>query len=435
MKPVAFILKGYPRLSETFIAQEIEALEQRGLNIRIISLRHPTDPTIHPVHRRIRASVNYLPEYLHDEPLRVWRAWLKVRRLPGYAGARRLWLDDLRRDPTPNRVRRFGQALVLAAELDGAVDQLHAHFLHTPASVARYTAHMTGRAWSCSAHAKDIWTTAEWEKREKLAEVDWLVTCSQVAHDHLAALAPGKNNDGTVALAYHGINLAQFPAPNSALDSAGDAAGDAAENRRDGGAPSDPVRILSVGRAVAKKGYDDVLAALAALPPDLHWHFDHIGGGALSEQLKAGAERLGLAGRITWHGAQPQEAVLAAMRAADIFVLASRIAGDGDRDGLPNVLMEAQSQALACVATDVSAIPELIDHGITGLLVAPEDHAALSRALAGLMADPARRNALGQAGQVRVREAFSHDFWIERLAKKFGLPEPTAEIGNVAREA
>src|ERR1700676_3854929 len=82
--PVAFILKGYPRLSETFIAQEILALEQRGLDILIVSLRHPTDPTTHPVHRQIEAPVLYLPEYLKDEPRRVWQGWRRARRLPGY---------------------------------------------------------------------------------------------------------------------------------------------------------------------------------------------------------------------------------------------------------------------------------------------------------------------------------------------------------------
>ena len=114
---VAFVLKGYPRLSETFIAQEILALERRGLDILIVSLRHPTDRATHPVHDQIRAAVLYLPEYLNQEPRRVWRGWLRSRRLPGYRAARGAWLADLRRDPTPNRVRRFGQALVLAAEL------------------------------------------------------------------------------------------------------------------------------------------------------------------------------------------------------------------------------------------------------------------------------------------------------------------------------
>ncbi len=418
-KPVAFILKGYPRLSETFIAQEIEALERRGLDIRIVSLRHPTDRALHPVHRRISASVNYLPEYLYREPMRVWRAWKLVRRWPGYGAARALWLGDLWRDRSPNRIRRFGQALVLAAELADEVRHLHAHFLHTPASVTRYAAHLTARTWSCSAHAKDIWTTPAWEKREKLADLDWLVTCSGAAHDHLAALAPrnkepnnGRDNArSTVELIYHGIDLGQFAPPTTARAD------------RDGRKEGDPVRILSVGRTVGKKGYDDLIAALAALPPSLHWRLVHIGGGNLSGKLQRQAKRAGIADQITWRGAQPQEAVLAAYREADIFVLASRIAGDGDRDGLPNVLMEAQSQGLACIATRVSAIPELITHEKTGILVEGRDRAELGRALARLIAEPARRRQLGQAGQKRVRTGFSHEFWIERLARKFALPE------------
>ena len=134
---VAFVLKGYPRLSETFIAQEIRALEKRGLDIRIISLRHPTDRRIHPVHEEIKASVTYLPEYLYKEPHRVLRGWLSARAKPGYNTAQRIWLRDLIRDATPNRVRRFGQAVVLARELPPEVRHLHAHFIHTPASVTR----------------------------------------------------------------------------------------------------------------------------------------------------------------------------------------------------------------------------------------------------------------------------------------------------------
>ena len=141
---VAIVVKGYPRLSETFIAQEIRGLEKRGLDLRIVSLRHPTDPARHPVHDEIAAPVTYLPEYLWQEPLRCFRAWRRARKMPGYRAARAAFLADLRRDPTPNRVRRFGQACVLAAELDGRIDWLHAHFLHTPGSVARYAARLLG---------------------------------------------------------------------------------------------------------------------------------------------------------------------------------------------------------------------------------------------------------------------------------------------------
>ena len=112
---VAFVLKGYPRLSETFIAQEMLALERRGLEILIVSLRQPTDRATHPVHRLIRAPVLYLPEYLHQEPGRVWRGWLSSHRRSGYRRAQAAWLADVRRDPTPNRVRRFGQAVGLGS--------------------------------------------------------------------------------------------------------------------------------------------------------------------------------------------------------------------------------------------------------------------------------------------------------------------------------
>jgi glycosyltransferase involved in cell wall biosynthesis len=406
MSRIAFVLKGYPRLSETFIAQEIHALEQRGLDILIASLRHPTDKTTHPVHRQIRAERLYLPEYLHQEPRRVWRGWRRARRLAGYRAARRAWLRDLARDLTPNRIRRFGQALVLAAELPSDVDRLHAHFLHTPASVTRYAAIMLGLPWTVSAHAKDIWTTPDWEKREKLAEADWAVTCTASGHAHLASLAP---EPGTVSLCYHGVSLDRFPPPSRHGSDA------------DGSDPANPVMLLSVGRAVAKKGYDDLLAALALLPRELSWRFVHIGGGPLAQSLKDDAARLGLAERIEWRGPRPQPEVLAAYCEADLFVLAAKIASDGDRDGLPNVLLEAQSQGLACVSTSLSGIPELIEDGETGLLVPPGDRAALAAALARLIRDPRLRARFAAAGEARIRAAFDADIAIEALAAKFGL--------------
>jgi glycosyltransferase involved in cell wall biosynthesis len=190
------------------------------------------------------------------------------------------------------------------------------------------------------------------------------------------------------------------------------------------------VRLLSVGRAVEKKGYDVLLDALARLPKDLHWRLTHIGGGELRPKLKAKAAALGLEGRIDWLGSRTQEEVLAASRTADLFVLASRIADDGDRDGLPNVLMEAQSQGLPCLSTDVSGVPELIRDGETGCLVPPGDPAALATALASLIGDPARRHALGSAGAARVRAAFDHDAAIDRLADRL-----RADIGMTKVEA
>lgn len=409
MGAVAFVLKGYPRLSETFIAQEILGLERRGLDIRIVSLRHPTDGARHPIHEEIMAPVTYLPEYLKEAPGRVLVAWWRARRLPGYKAARRAFLRDLRRDPTPNRPRRFGQACVLAAELPADVGRLHFHFLHTPASVARYAAIMRGLPWSGSAHAKDIWTTADWDLAEKLSEAEWITTCTASGAAHLRTLAPAPER---VALVYHGLDLDRFPPPPPASPTR--------MTERDG--TEGPVRLLSVGRLVEKKGYDDLIAALAALPGTLDWRLVHIGGGALKDRLAGQAAAAGIADRIDWRGALSQQAVLAAMRESDLFVLASRIARDGDRDGMPNVLMEAQSQRLPVLSTAVSAIPELIADGETGRLVPPGDRDALSAALATLIGDAALRRRLGAAGEVRVRRDFDARRCLDDLAVRFGLP-------------
>ncbi len=408
--PIAVLLKGYPRLSETFIAQEIRGLERRGVELIIFSLRHPHDHARHAIHEEVEAPVIYLPEYLYREPLRVLRALRAGLRSPGFGGALKTWLKDLVRDPTPNRIRRFGQALVLAKELPPEVPHLHAHFLHTPASVARYAAMMLGLSWSCSAHAKDIWTTPEWEKREKLADCAFAVTCTEFNFAHLSALAPDRRR---LELVYHGLDFERFPAP---VDGRRDA---------DGSGPARAARLLCVGRAVEKKGLDDLLAALAKLPAALHWEFHHVGGGPLLKALSHRSRRLGLAARVHWHGPKVQGEVLRHYAAADVFVLASRVARDGDRDGLPNVLMEAQSQRLACVATRVSAIPELILNEETGLLIPPGDIDALAGAISRLITRPQLRARLAAAGEKRVRRAFDAASGLERLVSRLRPDAPT----------
>lgn len=397
------VLKGYPRLSETFIAQEILGLERAGLELTIVSLRRPTDRLRHPIHGEIRAPVLYLPEYLYREPLRVGHALLCALPRRNFRRAFALFLRDLRRDFTSNRIRRFGQALVLAAEMPDVPIWLHAHFAHTPASVTRYAAALLDRPYTISAHAKDIWTSPDWDLAEKLRDAAWTVTCTRTGRDFLQGLAPG----ASVHLCYHGIDLARFPARNGPRPP------------RNGTDRSEPVQVLSVGRAVPKKGFDILLDALAALPADLHWRLAHVGGGPELAALKAKAEHLGIADRVRWLGALSQTEVLAQYGAADIFVLASRQTADGDRDGLPNVIVEAASQGLACIGSDLSGIPEMITDGVTGLLVRPDDSAALAQALARAIADPALRSRLGGAVQARARSEFDFAPGVAWLAGLF----------------
>jgi glycosyltransferase involved in cell wall biosynthesis len=392
-------LKGWPRLSETFVAQELLGLERRGHDLRIVSLRHPTDSAVHDLHQAVRAPVHYLPEYLEDEPARVAAGQRLASRLGGYPRALRTYLQDYRRDRTENRVRRFGQACVLAAELEPDAELIYAHFLHTPASVARYAAMMRDLPFAVSAHAKDIWTTPDWEKSEKLAEARFCVTCTERGRRHLEELAP----PGRVHLVHHGLDLQCLPEPP-------------ARPPRDGSDPAEPVRLLSVARAVPKKGLLLLLDALARLPANLHWHFEHIGGGPLLPDLRAKAEDLDLQDRITWHGAQPSHLVREAYRCADLFVLPVRVAEDGDRDGLPNVVVEAAGCGLAVISTTAASVDEMVVDGVTGRLVPPDDAGALAGALGALVRDPERRETLGRAARRKVLLAFGADRGIDRIA-------------------
>lgn len=413
---MAVILKGYPRLSETFVAQEILGLERRGSRLEIWSLRRPTDRHLHPMHREIAAPVRYLPEYLHREPWRVLLGLAAAWRRPGRGRLARVFWRDLVRDRSANRLRRLGQALVLARELPEAVDHLYAHFLHTPASVARYAALLTKRSWSFSAHAKDIWTIPDWEKREKLRDAGWGVTCTAEGHAHLAALAP---EPARVRLLYHGLDLGRFPAPPEVRPS------------RTGSDPADPVRIVSVGRLVEKKGFDDLVAALAALPADLHWRCAIAGGGPLIGALRGQAAAAGLGARIAFIGAKGQPEIVALLREADLFVLPAKAARDGDRDGLPNVLMEAASQRLAIVATAFAAIPEFLRPGQDGELVPPGRWDGLANAINLLLRDPGRREMLGRSAYGRLVESFTAEAgldWLHaRLAAGAASPEPEAD--------
>jgi glycosyltransferase involved in cell wall biosynthesis len=405
MGRLAVVVKGYPRLSETFIAQELLALEGLGFDIDIWSLRHPTDGAVHALNRAVKAKVRYLPEYLYQGPIRVVRGFIDATRLAGFRPLLAVFFRDLRRDLTANRLRRLGQAFVLARELDPAIGHLHVHYLHTPASVVRYTAILTGRSFSFSAHAKDIWTTPDWERREKIADARWGVACTRHGLEELTRVAARADRE-RLALVYHGVGHGRMPAAP------------APRPVRDGLSPADPVRILSIGRLVAKKGHDTLLEALARLPESLNWTVTIVGTGELKKGLQRRAAKLGLAHRVAFAGALSQDRVVEALRSADLFVLPCREGKNGDRDGLPNVILEAASQGLAVLSTAFAAVPEFIEEDREGVLVAPNDPFALAGAMARLIADPTLRAQLGAAALAKFRHAFSFEAGVAMIAKR-----------------
>ncbi|MGB7337024.1 MAG: glycosyltransferase family 4 protein [Salaquimonas sp.] len=405
MKPqnqIALVLKGYPRLSETFIAQEIHSLEKLGFEITIVSLRHPTSAKLHPVHKAIKAPLLYLPEYLYNEPMRVLRSWWKVRRFAGYRGAFKYWMADLKRDFSPNRFRRFGQAMVLAAELPKGCNLIYSHFIHTPSSVAKYGSDILGVKWTASAHAKDIWTSPDWELKEKLASMEWLVTCTSNGHAHLQNLA---DDPQKVRLVYHGLDLSKFSKrSNIPLGP------DGTDNEK-------PVRLLTVARPVEKKGLDTLVRALAALPKELNWHWVQVGTGELSDEIQKLATELGVKNRISFKGSMSQAEVIEEYHQADMFVLPCRIAKSGDRDGLPNVLVEAQSQGVMVISTPISGVPELVTDGVNGILIEPDNVEALATAITKAAGNPKLRQKMGQAGAQIVHTKFEHNASMEPLAE------------------
>ena len=395
---VCVVVKAWPLISTTFIAQELVGLEREGLKLWLTAA-HRGDKMRHKLHDQLQAPVHYLGG--SGMLLRLLKAWRTLNRTSGYARARELLRYDLDHGAKRNRLAAFARAMLLVAEMPEETRVIYAHFLNSGMNVARYAAALSGLPVAASAHARDIWVSAEWNKRAKLEQAEWCTTCTIDGWEHLKSLT---DNPAKIHLIRHGLSFDRFPADAPSRGS------------RDGTDAGDPVRLFSVGRAVEKKGFDVLIDALASLEKGLHWRWIHVGGGPIIGALKDRASGLGIGNHIDWRGVQTQGEVIDLYRSSDLFILPSREGADGDRDGLPNVLMEAQSQALACLSTRFSAIPELILDGETGVLVEPGDSEALAAALSRLIRCPQERQRLGHAGFARVREHFDSGYGIRAIA-------------------
>ena len=387
MRPhIAYILKMYPRFSETFIVNEILELERQGVDVRIYSLRKPDDGRFHASLARVRANVIYVPQYPQMEPDRILAAHKALQ--AAFPERYRRVRDQVEAKGHAYAVKRFLQAGYIAEHLlRHPVDGVHAHFASSATRVANLVHHLIGMPYSFTAHAKDIFheSVKPESLRNKIRDARFVVTVSRFNQRYLQALI--QDGPGDIRCLYNGIDLARFRPSRS-------------EQRRGN-------RILAVGRLVEKKGFGDLIRACGLLARQgLDFHCQIIGKGPLREELNRQIQELGLTDRVKLVGPRPQDGVLKAYRQASLFVLPCIVGQDGNRDGLPTVLLEAMATGLPVVSTELTGVPEIIDHGQNGLLAPPGDVQALAQALAQLLTDPEQRRAMGRAARAKVEREF-----------------------------
>jgi glycosyltransferase involved in cell wall biosynthesis len=410
---IGFLLKGYPRLSESFILREILMLERLGLDLHIFALRDPGEPTVHERVALVRAPVTYLPDRLLSALGAVTGAnAVRLAKAPGrYLGALAEAVAMSVRERGVAPLKRFLQASVLVERaLPGtSVAHLHAHFCNDPTTVAYFAGRLCGIPYSFSAHAKDIYTQHPGQLASKVARARFVVTCTDA---NAAVLERHANGATPVLCCYHGVETERYH-PAGATRS---------------GVP----HVLSVGRLVAKKGFPVLLDALARLRDrGLAFRCTIVGEGPLEARLRDQVRRLRLADLVELAGAFAEDALAALYREVDLFALACEVQADGDRDGIPNVVVEAMASGLPVVSTNVSGLQECVEHGVTGLLVPERDPNALADAIGALLLRPDHGRALGRAGRARVERRFDADRNVRPIAgalcEALAMPS-TAEV-------
>ena len=395
---VGYVAKVFPRLSETFIVAELLAQERAGLDVEVFSLRESADVGAHAAHRRLRAPVTYLPTGVTVASV------LDELRAAGELGD----VGATVRDARDEHPRELLQALRLARLVrERRIDHLHAHFASVSATVTRLASRLAGVPYSVTAHAKDIFheDVVPERLRRVLGDAAAVVTVSDFNVSYLAgacpALAPGR-----VHRIYNGLELEAFPYRSP-------------DER--------PPRIVGVGRLVEKKGFADLVDACALLAnAGRRFECRIVGGGMLEAELRGRVAARGLEAIVTLTGPASQEVVRAEMTAAAALAAPCLVGIDGNRDGLPTVLLEAMALGTPCVATPVTGIPEVLDDGRTGLMVPERTPAALAAALASLLDDAELRVRLASEARRLIEERFDVD---RNVAAWRG-----AVLGGAARE-
>lgn len=353
---LAYVLRAYPELSETFVVREVEGLAAAGVPVTILSAFPASHPASSAPEGEVLAHRGIVPS---SRPLAI-PAW-----------SRALASDLLALLPSP---RRLARALRLglyarraAALLPLDTLRLHAHFANDAAALCRYTAALASLPYRVTAHAYDLFQDP-FLLGANLVGAERIYTVSTANEAWLLLRARRLGFDPSrVKVLRCGLDLARFPFRSPVP-------------------PSRPARLLCVGRLVPKKGHAVLLEALERLAGTVgEAGVELVGDGPLLDDLRERADRPALRGRVVFAGPLPPEEIAPRMRGADALVLASVVAKDGDRDGLPVVLVEAAALGVPMIATPVSGIPELVD-GTTGWLARTPDAEGIAAAIAAFAA-------------------------------------------------
>ncbi|GMT41710.1 MAG: colanic acid biosynthesis glycosyltransferase WcaL [bacterium] len=376
---VGYVLKRYPRYSETFIVNEILALEAAGVEIEIFSLLPPTDGHFQDIISRVKAPVSYL-EYAGIKTLDFWEAFkLASQAYPN------LWL--CMRDAVNEEHEIVYQALLLANAIrDKGLHRLHAHFASAAAGVAMLASRFAGVPYSFTTHAKDIFhnNVNSDDFNRKLLNAETVVTVSDYNVDFLQTKYG--NSAQNVKRIYNGIDLDRFTFKPPQWN----------QNE-----------IVAVGRLVEKKGFDDLIRACAILSErNIEFNCRIIGTGELLDDIRNLIKHFDLVGKVELTGPQPQCEIIKHVQNAALFAAPCLVGLDGNRDGLPTVLLEAMALGTPCVSTDVTGIPEAIRNNDTGLLVSQRNPRGLADAIEKLLGDFDLRLRIAQSARRLVESTF-----------------------------
>lgn len=407
---LGYILKGYPRISETFISNEILLLEKLGFSMRLFSMRQPRESFSHPSVKKIKARVDYLPtELLIDFPRLLLPAiFLSAKKPKEFLAALRTAGEGITKGKELATLKHLLQACYLTnthLQGDNSIVQLHGHFAHSPTSVAMFASCLSNIPFSFTAHAKDIYTSDKEKLRRKIARAGFVVTCTKHNKEYLQAIAG--ECPTPIYCIYHGIDLNLF------------------QNGLSRDLPREDYEILTVARITEKKGLPTIYRALALLR-DKGIRFRHtlIGDGDDREKVLALIHSLGLDDSCRCLGTQTHAEVLHHFKQSDLFVLGCEIAKNGDRDGIPNVLVESLAMGVPALSTHVSAVPEILLDGETGLTVPPSEPEAMAAAMQRILSDGALREHLKEGGRKIVRAHFDNHHSTEELAEIFRIHNP-----------